>query len=72
VALFAVALVRAEQPSASFASFNDWTNSDFKGVRIDSDGRLRWGPTCAGWPTPEGVVWAAVSDGPAGLPQRRQ
>ena len=67
VALFAVALVRAEQPSASFASFNDWTNSDFKGVRIDSDGRLRLGPNLRRVAQlPEGVVWAAVSDGASG------
>jgi len=66
-ALFAVAMVRAEQPSASFACFNDWTNSDFKGVRIDSDGRLRLGPNLRRVAQlPEGVVWAAVSDGASG------
>jgi len=66
-ALFAVTMVRAEQPSASFACFNDWTNSDFKGVRIDSDGRLRLGPNLRRVAQlPEGVVWSAVSDGASG------
>ena len=66
--LFAsVSLVRAEQPSATFASFNDWTTSDFKGVRIDADGRLRLGPNLRRVAQlPEGVVWAAVSDGASG------
>ncbi len=66
--LFAsVSLVRAEQPSAAFASFNDWTTSDFKGVRIDADGRLRLGPNLRRVAQlPEGVVWAAVSDGASG------
>ncbi len=67
-ALFATAsLVRAEQPSASFACFNDWTSSDFKGVRIDANGRLRLGPNLRRVAQlPEGVVWAAVSDGASG------
>jgi hypothetical protein len=66
--LFAtVSLVRADQPSATFNAFNDWTSSDFKGVRIDADGRLRLGPNLRRVAQlPEGVVWAAVSDGASG------
>ena len=63
----AVSLVRAEQPSASFSCFNDWISSDFRGVRIDADGRLRLGPNLRRVAQlPEGVVWAALSDGAAG------
>jgi len=63
----AASLVRADQPSAAFASFNDWTTSDFKGVRIDADGRLRLGPNLRRVAQlPEGVVWAAVTDGAGG------
>ena len=59
--------VRAEQPSATFNSFNDWTSSDFRGVRIEADGRLRLGPNLRRVAQlPEGVVWAAVSDGASG------
>jgi hypothetical protein len=66
-ALAVVSVVRADQPSATFAAFNDWISSDFKGVRIDADGRLRLGPNLRRVATlPEGVVWAAVSDGAAG------
>ena len=62
-----VSLVRAEQPSATFTTFNDWITSDFKGVRIDADGRLRLGPNVRRVAQlPEGVVWAAVSDGASG------
>ena len=45
--LAAASLARAEQPSATFVSFNDWLASDFKGVRIDADGRLLFGVTGA-------------------------
>jgi hypothetical protein len=63
----AVSLVRAEQPSATFNAFNDWTTSDFKGVRIEADGRLRLGPNVRRVAQlPEGVVWAAVPDGASG------
>ena len=64
----AVSLVRADQPSATFTSFNDWLSSDFKGVRIDANGRLRLGPNLRRVAQlPEGVVWAAVSDGASGV-----
>ncbi|MDR3671135.1 MAG: hypothetical protein P4L36_09830 [Holophaga sp.] len=63
----AVSLVQAEQPSATFSSFNDWTSSNFKGVRIEADGRLRLGPNVRRVAQlPEGVVWAAVPDGTGG------
>jgi len=63
----AVSLAHAEQPSATFNSFNDWTSADFKGVRIDADGRLKLGPNVRRVAQlPEGVVWAAVSDGASG------
>jgi hypothetical protein len=68
VLLAALNLVRAEQPSATFASFNDWISSDFKGVRIGADGRLRLGPNLRRVAqVPEGVVWAAQSDGVGGV-----
>ena len=61
------ALVRAEQPMATFSAFNDWVSSDFRGVRIDADGRLRLGPNLRRVAElPEGVVWAALSDGASG------
>jgi len=64
----AVSLARADQPWASFDSFNDWIQSDFKGVRIDADGRLRLGPNLRRVAQlPEGVVWAAVPDGASGV-----
>jgi len=63
----ATGLVRADQPSATFSGFNDWTSSDFKGVRIEADGRVRLGPNVRRVAQlPEGVVWAAVADGTGG------
>jgi len=63
----AVSLARAEQPSATFTSFNDWTTSDSRGVRIEADGRLRLAPNVRRVAQlPEGVVWAAVADGAGG------
>ena len=60
-------LLHAEQPSATFAAFNDWLTADASGVRIDADGRLRLSPNLRRVAQlPEGVVWAAVSDGAAG------
>jgi hypothetical protein len=65
--LAATSLVRADQPSATFTAFNDWAASDFRGVRIDADGKLRLGPNLRRVAQlPEGVVWAAVSDGASG------
>jgi hypothetical protein len=60
-------MVHAEQPSATFAAFNDWLSADASGVRIDADGRLKLSPSLRRVAQlPEGVVWAAVSDGAAG------
>ena len=65
--LAASCLLHADQPSASFASFNDWISSDATGVRISADGRLRLAPNLRRVAQlPEGVVWSAVSDGAAG------
>jgi hypothetical protein len=67
-ALAAFSPAWADQPAATFASFNDWIGSDLRGVRIDADGRLRLGPNLRRVATlPEGAVWAAVSDGGAGV-----
>jgi hypothetical protein len=60
-------LVQADQPTATFAAFNDWLTSDATGVRIGADGRLRLAPALRRVAQlPEGVVWAAVSDGATG------
>ena len=60
-------MVHADQPSATFAAFNDWLTSDASGVRVEADGRLRLAPNLRRVAQlPEGVVWAAVSDGAAG------
>ena len=66
--LFALTtLAPAQQPTATFASFNDWLASDASGVRVGADGRLRLAPNLRRVAQlPEGVVWAAVSDGAAG------
>jgi hypothetical protein len=66
--LFAMtSLLHADPPSATFAAFNDWLTSDASGVRIAADGRLRLSPNLRRVAQlPEGVVWAAVSDGAAG------
>jgi hypothetical protein len=65
--LAATSLVRADQPSATFAAFNDWVSSDSAGVRISADGRLRLAPNLRRVAQlPEGVVWAAISDGGTG------
>jgi len=65
--LAAAGLAQAQQPSATFASFNDWVTSDASGVRIGADGKLRLAPSLRRVAQlPEGVVWAAVSDGAAG------
>ena len=60
-------LLHADPPSATFAAFNDWLTADASGVRIDADGRLKLSPSLRRVAQmPEGVVWAAVSDGAAG------
>jgi hypothetical protein len=57
----------ADQPSATFSSFNDWLGSETRGVRIGADGRLRLAPNLRRvGQLPEGVIWAAVSDGTGG------
>ena len=67
VATVLAAAALAQQPAATFASFNDWLTADAKGVRIGADGRLRLAPNLRRVAQfPEGVVWAAVSDGAAG------
>ena len=68
VGLLAVTgLLHADPPMATFAAFNDWLTADASGVRIDADGRLRLSPSLRRVAQmPEGVVWAAVSDGAAG------
>ncbi len=59
--------VAAEQPSAAFASFNDWLGSEARGVRVGADGRLTLAPNLRRVAQlPEGVVWAAVADGEGG------
>ncbi|BDU73909.1 Ig-like domain-containing protein [Mesoterricola silvestris] len=67
ILLASAGIVSAQQPSATFASFNDWLTSDAKGVRIGADGKLRLAPGLRRVGTlPEGVVWAAVPDGSGG------
>ncbi|NTV76251.1 MAG: hypothetical protein HGA66_18870, partial [Holophaga sp.] len=67
ILLASAGIASAQQPSATFASFNDWLTSDAKGVRIGADGKLRLAPSLRRVGTlPEGIVWAAVSDGAAG------
>lgn len=57
----------ADQPTATFSSFNDWLGSETRGVRIDADGRLRLAPNLRRvGQLPEGVIWAAVPDGSGG------
>jgi hypothetical protein len=57
----------ADQPSATFSSFNDWLGSETRGVRIGADGRLRLAPNLRRvGQLPEGVIWAAVADGTGG------
>ena len=57
----------ADQPNATFSSFNDWLGSETRGVRIGADGRLRLAPNLRRvGQLPEGVIWAAVSDGTGG------
>lgn len=57
----------AEQPVATFDSFNDWLSADPHGIRIGADGRLKLAPSLRRVAeVPEGVVWAAVPDGTGG------
>ncbi|HLP29868.1 MAG TPA: hypothetical protein VK150_00815 [Geothrix sp.] len=57
----------ADQPTATFSSFNDWLGSETRGVRIGADGRLRLAPNLRRvGQLPEGVIWAAVPDGSGG------
>ena len=57
----------ADQPLASFGSFNDWIGAEPHGVRIGADGRLKLAPGLRrAAQLPEGVVWAAVPDGEGG------
>ncbi|HWQ08192.1 MAG TPA: hypothetical protein VN436_03760, partial [Holophaga sp.] len=59
--------VAADQPLATFASFNDWVGAETRGVRVGADGRLRLAPSLRRVAQlPEGVVWTAVSDGEGG------
>lgn len=60
--------VSADQPLATFASFNDWVGSEARGVRVGADGRLKLAPNLRRVAQlPEGVVWAAVADGEGGV-----
>jgi hypothetical protein len=57
----------ADQPNATFSSFNDWLGSETRGVRIGADGRLRLAPNLRRVAQlPEGVIWSAVADGTGG------
>jgi hypothetical protein len=57
----------ADQPSATFSSFNDWLGAETRGVRIGADGTLRPAPSLLRVAQiPEGVIWAAVPDGAGG------
>ena len=57
----------ADQPLATFTSFNDWVGAEARGVRVGADGRLRLAPGLKRVvQLPEGVVWAAVPDGEGG------
>jgi len=57
----------ADQPYATFSSFNDWLGAETQGVRIGADGRLRLAPSLRRVAQlPEGVIWAAVPDGTGG------
>lgn len=57
----------ADQPTATFSSFNDWLGSETRGVRIGADGRLRLAPGLRRvGQLPEGVIWSAVADGSGG------
>ncbi len=60
--------VLADQPVATFASFNDWLGAEARGVRVGADGRLQLAPNLRRVAQlPEGVVWAAVADGEGGV-----
>ncbi len=69
--LAAAGLAQAQAPPVSpavFSGFNDWISAEARGVRIGSDGRLRLAPALRRvGQLPEGVVWAAVSDGTGGV-----
>jgi len=57
----------AEPPVAHFSSFNDWLGAENRGVRIGADGRLKLAPNLRRVAQlPEGVIWAAISDGAGG------
>ena len=57
----------ADQPSATFSSFNDWLGAETRGVRIGADGRLTLAPSLRRVAQlPEGVIWSAVPDGTGG------
>jgi len=57
----------ADQPLATFDSFNDWIGAEARGVRIGADGRLRLAPNLRRVAQlPEGVIWTTVSDGEGG------
>ena len=59
--------VLADQPTATFSSFNDWLGSETHGVRIAADGRLSLAPNLRRvGQLPEGVIWAALPDGTGG------
>lgn len=62
-----VGLAAAEPPVAIFSGFNDWLGADVKGVRIGADGHLSLAPALRRVAqVPEGVIWAAISDGSGG------
>ena len=65
-ALLSVSLL-ADQPMATFSSFNDWLGAETHGVRIAADGRLSLAPNLRRvGQVPEGVIWAALPDGTGG------
>jgi hypothetical protein len=59
--------VLADQPMATYSSFNDWLGAETHGVRIAADGRLSLAPNLRRvGQIPEGVIWAALPDGTGG------
>ena len=62
-----LATLHADQPKATFATFNDWIGAVPKGVSIGADGSLRLAPSERRvGQLPEGVIWCAVADGQGG------
>lgn len=60
-------ILSGQQVTKNFNSFNDWQNSEFKGLQVNAQGALSLAPSSRRIiQVPEGIIWAYLPDGLGG------